>query len=97
MGDNNFLRLLVRLEMCHWHISRETIALIIQFRGTFLREKSSPNPSKDRFVKSVPLSADSGLRLCLWKPQARMLDNGHTRSLHDAATQMTVCKHFEKA
>ena len=26
-----------------------------------------------------------------------MLDNGHTKSLHDAATQMTVCKHFEKA
>ena len=33
-------------------------------RGTFLREKSSPNPSKDRFAKSVTLSADSGSGLC---------------------------------
>ena len=64
------MRLLVRLEMCHWHISRETIALIIQFKGNFFREKVSLIPFKNRFVKSVPLSADSGLRLRLKNPQA---------------------------
>ena len=64
MGDNNFLRFLARLEMCHWHISRETIALIIQFKGNFFREKVSLIPFKNRFVKSVPLSADSGSGLC---------------------------------
>ena len=72
-------------QIFHRNICGGTIALWIQLRGTFLREKSSPNPSKDRFVKSVPLSADSGLRLCLWKPQAWMLDNGHTKSLSKEA------------
>ena len=74
-----------RPQMCHRHIWGGKIAVCIQLRGTFLREKSSPNPSKDRFVKSVPLSADSGLRLCLKNPQARMLDNGHTKSLSKEA------------
>ena len=39
-----------RPQMCHRHIWGGKIPVCIQFRGTFLREKSSPNPSKDRFV-----------------------------------------------
>ena len=83
-------------QICHRHICGNEKAFLAKLKGNFFREKVSLIPFKNRFVKSVPLSADSGLRLCLWKPQARMLDNGHTKSLHDAATQMTVCRHFEK-
>ena len=83
-------------QICHRHICGDEKAFRAKLKGNFFREKVSLIPFKNRFVKSVPLSADSGLRLCLWKPQARMLDNGHTKSLHDAATQMTVCRHFVK-
>ncbi len=38
-----------RLEMCHRHIWGGKIFVCIQFRGTFLREKSSPNPFKRSF------------------------------------------------
>ena len=57
---------LLLLQIFHRNICGGIIALCIQFRGTFLREKSSPKPSKDCFVKSVPLSAEGGLRLCLF-------------------------------
>ena len=94
--SDTFCDMYYRPQMCHRHIWGGKISVCIQFKGNFFREKVSLIPFKNRFVKSVPLSADSGLRLCLWKPQAWMLDNGHTKSLHDAATQMTVCHHFEK-
>ena len=74
-----------RPQMCHRHIWGGKISVCIQFKGNFFREKVSLIPFKNRFVKSVPLSADSGLRLCLKNPQARMLDNGHTKSLSKEA------------
>ena len=55
-------------QMCHRHIWGGKIFFCIQFKGNFFREKVSLIPFKNRFVKSVPLSADSGLRLCLKNP-----------------------------
>ena len=84
-------------QICHRHICGDEKAFRAKLKGNFFREKVSLKPFKNRFVKGISPSADGDLRLCLWKPQAWMLDNGHTKSLHDAATQMTVCKHVEKA
>ena len=52
-------------QIFHRNICGGTIALCIKLKGNFFREKVSLIPFKNRFVKSVPLSADSGLRLCL--------------------------------
>ena len=65
-----FCDMILLPQICHRHICGGTIALYIQLKGNFFREKVSLIPFKNRFVKSVPLSADSGLRLCLKNPQA---------------------------
>ena len=57
-------------QICHRHICGDEKAFRAKLKGNFFREKVSLIPFKNRFVKSVPLSADSGLRLCLKNPQA---------------------------
>ena len=71
MGDNNFLRFWILLpQIFHRNICGDEKAFRAKLKGNFFREKVSLIPFKNRFVKSVPLSADSGLRLCLKNPQA---------------------------
>ena len=57
-------------QIFHRNICGDEKAFRAKLKGNFFREKVSLIPFKNRFVKSVPLSADSGLRLCLKNPQA---------------------------
>ena len=51
-------------QICHRHICGDEKAFRAKLKGNFFREKVSLIPFKNRFVKSVPLSAESGLGLC---------------------------------
>ena len=55
-------------QIFHRNICGDEKAFRAKLKGNFFREKVSLIPFKNRFVKSVPLSADSGLRLCLKNP-----------------------------